>query len=208
MVWHTVPPPVKWMFPRRIWEGDPQDRSVYLTFDDGPVPDITDYILELLSQRGQCATFFMVGDNVRKHPQVARQVLDAGHRIGNHTYHHLNGFKTHKSVYLEDVKRCDQVLEEELGIKTALFRPPYGMMTSAQAGELALEKRLVMWSVLSRDYVQGISPGRVFSKTCQLTQPGAILVFHDQKKTQGILPLVLPQFLDFLKDEGFKTRLL
>ena len=205
---HQVPRWIQRLFPKRIWEGRSDNRQVYLTFDDGPVPGVTDFVLEELENRGQKATFFMVGDNVRKHPQLAKEVLQAGHSIGNHTFNHLHGFKTSTKDYLENVKVCDQIFEEKLGVASSLFRPPYGMMRPSQAREVSLEKSVVMWSVLTGDYDLRLSPQLVLREVKSRTSAGQIMVFHDQEKTRGHLQQFLPDYLDFLGDNGFTTGLL
>lgn len=208
MVWHTVPKYVQRLFPKRIWEGDSFDNQIYLTFDDGPVAGVTDYVLGELAKRGQNATFFMVGDNVRKNPELAREVLSAGHRIGNHTFNHLNGWKTPGSVYLRNVELCDVVLEEKLQVRTDLFRPPYGLIKQSQASILLGSKKMVMWNVLTGDYDKTLSASDLLKNSLRHTRPGSIVLFHDQQKTKEILPQVLPEFLDFLIERGLKTALL
>lgn len=205
---HLVPRWIQKFFPFRVWEGASNQRQIYLTFDDGPVPGITDFVLEELAKRGQKATFFMVGDNVRKHPQLGLAVLNAGHRLGNHTYHHLHGLKTRVNIYVDNVRACDSVMQEKLGIQTQLFRPPYGMMQPAQAKELLKFKTIVMWSLLSGDYDRSVSPDRLLLKIKPLTSAGKVIVFHDQEKTKGHLQKFLPDYLDFLNDEGFETAIL
>lgn len=205
---HRVPRWVQRFFPKRIWEGADENRQVYLTFDDGPVPVITDFVLEELSKRDQKATFFMVGDNVRKHPSLAKEVLNSGHQLGNHTYHHLHGLKTSGKVYLENVEACDRIFEEKLNQKSFLFRPPYGMMSPWQARQIAKQKQVVMWSLLTGDYDRKVSSDLVLNEIKPRTSPGQIIVFHDQEKTDGHLQKILPDYLDFLRDHGFKTAML
>jgi peptidoglycan/xylan/chitin deacetylase (PgdA/CDA1 family) len=208
MVWHSVPKAVQFIFPNRIWAGDASDDQVYLTFDDGPVPGITDFVLNELAKRGQKATFFMVGDNLRKHRSLGNEVFAAGHQIGNHTYNHLNGWKTSDQDYLKNIQIFDQELEASLGLKTTLFRPPYGLIRNSQAKAVLKSKKLIMWNVLSGDYDQRIDSSRVLSKSIQNTKSGSIVLFHDQQKTEEVLQKVLPGYLDFLLDKGFKTKLL
>ena len=208
MVWHTVPQAVQMLFPSRTWEGDPLANRVCLTFDDGPVPGVTDYVLNELAKRNQKATFFMVGDNIQKFPELARAVLESGHGIGNHTFNHLNGWKTANADYLENVRAFDSILEEKLGIQTDLFRPPYGLVKSSQAKVILESKKIVMWNVLSGDYHPAISTARILAKTKENTRSGSIVLFHDQQKTREVLPEVLPYFLDFLLERGLETALL
>jgi peptidoglycan-N-acetylglucosamine deacetylase len=205
---YEVPKLIQRLFPNRLWQIGTADSKIHLTFDDGPVPGVTDFVLDQLAKRGQIGTFFMVGENVQKHPCLAKGVLDSGHLIGNHTQHHLNGWKTDFRTYQEDVRRCDQALEEKLGVKTGFFRPPYGLMTSRQASVISQEKQIVMWSLLTRDYEKGLKSDQILFNSKKLTQPGKIVVFHDQEKTQSVIRKVLPDYLDFLLDRGLQTALL
>lgn len=208
MVWHTVPRPVQLFFPKRIWSGEASGNQVYLTFDDGPVPGVTDFVLNELAKRNQKATFFMVGDNLRKYPTLGKEVLESGHAIGNHTHNHLNGWKTNDSAYFKNITAFDQLLDTTLGIQTDLFRPPYGLIRSSQAKKVLNTKKLVMWNVLSGDYDKMIAPSRVLTKSVTHTRSGSIILFHDQQKTKDVIRKVLPSYLDFLIEKGFKTSLL
>jgi peptidoglycan/xylan/chitin deacetylase (PgdA/CDA1 family) len=205
---HRFPSWVEHLFPHRLWEGPSDGKSIYLTFDDGPVPGITDWVLEELGKRGQVATFFMVGDNVRKHPELALEVLARGHRVGNHTFHHLHGWRSSYRTYLQDVQACDEVLLAVLGVQTQLFRPPYGELGLRQARTLAKSKKIVMWSLLSYDFDSDLSPERILTEIKARTAPGKVVVFHDQQKTKMKLQQFLPNYLDFLAQAGYTTRLL
>ena len=208
MVWHTVPRAVQLLFPRRIWRKVPSENRICLTFDDGPVPGATDYVLNELAKRGQKATFFMVGDNIQKHTSLAKEVLAAGHRVGNHTFNHRNGWKTPDADYLGNIRAFDEVLGERFGIQTDLYRPPYGLMKSSQAKVVLESKKIVMWNVLSGDYDQSISSPRILEESKRNTVSGSIVLFHDQQKTQEVLPKILPEFLDFLIERRLETALL
>lgn len=208
MVWHTVPRPVQLFFPKRIWSGEASGNQVYLTFDDGPVPGVTDFVLNELAKRNQKATFFMVGDNLRKYPTLGKEVLESGHAIGNHTQNHLNGWKTNDATYFKNITDFDQLLDTTLGIQTELFRPPYGLIRSSQAKMVLNTKKLVMWNVLSGDYDKMIALSRVLAKSITHTRSGSIILFHDQLKTKDVIREILPSYLDFLIEKGFKTSLL
>jgi peptidoglycan/xylan/chitin deacetylase (PgdA/CDA1 family) len=208
MIWHTVPVLIQMLFPDRLWRKSAESNIVYLTFDDGPVQGVTDYVLEELAKRSQKATFFVVGDHVLKNPTLAQEIVNSGHKIGNHTFNHLNGWKTEKSVYLDNIELCDRVLSDVLGIKTKLFRPPYGMIKPSQAVEVSKFHQIVMWDMLSGDYDQSLKPELVLRKSIQNTKAGSIAVFHDQLKTKEILPTILPQYLDFIQESGWKTDVL
>jgi peptidoglycan/xylan/chitin deacetylase (PgdA/CDA1 family) len=199
-----IPP----LYPNRIWKGPSLAQKITLTFDDGPVPGITDWVLEELAKRGMKATFFMVGDNVRKHPDLAKAVAAAGHQLGHHTYHHLSGWTTSTKAYLEDVAACDAILADTVGETPRFFRPPYGWMSSGQAKGLAPAKKIVMWNLLSYDFDSNVSSETLIRACASRTAPGTIVVFHDQQKTQAQLKCVLPSYLDFLLAEGYTTQLL
>lgn len=196
------------LYPKRIWKGPGLGQKVTLTFDDGPVPGITDWVVEELAKRALTATFFMVGDNVRKHSSLAQEVVAAGHQLGNHTFHHLSGWKASTKTYLEDVAACDSVLEDTLGIQTAFFRPPYGWISPGQAQALSKQKTIAMWSLLSYDFDSSLAAEASLQKCKAQTRPGTILVFHDQEKTKDRLRKILPSYLDFLVGEGFETQVL
>lgn len=174
------------------------EKVIYLTFDDGPIPEITPGVLSILEERNIKATFFCVGENVKKHPDIFAQVSGAGHGIGNHTFHHLNGWKTPPAEYVEDVMRCDEYF------KTGLFRPPYGKFTPSQYFLLRKHFRIILWSVLSGDYNPGISKEQCLLNVVTHTKPGSIVVFHDSLKAKENLLYALPRFLDHFLNEGYR----
>ncbi|WP_373400046.1 polysaccharide deacetylase family protein [Algoriphagus halophilus] len=208
MVFHTVPLVIQRLFPQRIWSKNSEGNQVFLTFDDGPVPGVTDFVLQELSKRAMKATFFMVGDNVRKHSSLAKEVLSQGHQLANHTFHHLNGWKTKREKYVQDFLACNQIIEDQLGVQTKLFRPPYGLMTSAEAKEISKTHSIVMWNMLSGDYDLKLDAEEVLRKSIENTGPGSIVLFHDQQKTSSVLPKILPTYLDKLLDKGWTTATL
>lgn len=208
MVFHTVPLVIQRLFPQRIWSKNSEGNQVFLTFDDGPVPGVTDFVLQELSKRAMKATFFMVGDNVRKHSSLAKEVLSQGYQLANHTFHHLNGWKTKREKYVQDFLACNQIIEDQLGVQTKLFRPPYGLMTSAEAKEISKTHSIVMWSMLSGDYDLRLDAKEVLRKSIENTGPGSIVLFHDQQKTNSVLPKILPTYLDKLLDKGWTTATL
>lgn len=208
MLIHHVPNIVSGLFPQLIWNKCRQERKVYLTFDDGPVSGITEYVLELLHKRKMKATFFMVGDNICKNPKLAIEVLKSGHQIGNHTYHHLNGFHTKESVYLQDMEKCQEAIGVHLGINTDLFRPPYGRITRRQYKKVKDTHQVIMWDVLSGDFDSNQTSEKCLQKSIQYTKNGSIVVFHDQLKTKETLKRVLDPYLEFISDNGYETGLL
>ncbi len=205
---YQIPFFLPFLYSNRLWSGPASERKISLTFDDGPVPGITDWVLEELEKRGLKATFFMVGDNVRKHPALAQSVQAAGHQLGNHTYHHLSGWKTSTQTYLDDVASCDAILADIVGETPRFFRPPYGWMSPGQAKGLVPSKKIVMWNLLSYDFDPDLSSESLIRECTSRTAPGTIVVFHDQQKTKAQLMRVLPQYLDFLEGEGYTTQLL
>ncbi|SFT66849.1 Peptidoglycan/xylan/chitin deacetylase, PgdA/CDA1 family [Algoriphagus locisalis] len=208
MIWHTVPRLFQMIYPERIWKKSAADNTIFLTFDDGPVPGVTDFVLEELAKRNQNATFFVVGDNVAKNPSLAKDIVSSGHKIGNHTFNHLHGWKTEKSVYLDNIELCDKALQDVMGVRTKLFRPPYGLISSRQAVEVSKFKQIVMWSMLSGDYDQSLDPELVLRKSIKHSKEGCVAVFHDQLKTKELLPKILPQYLDYIQEMGWKTDVL
>ncbi len=205
---YQIPFFLPFIYSNRLWSGPASERKISLTFDDGPVLGITDWVLEELEKRSLKATFFMVGDNVRKHPALAQSVLAAGHQIGNHTYHHLSGWKTSTQTYLDDVASCDAILADTVGEAPRFFRPPYGWISPGQAKGLVPAKKIVMWNLLSYDFDPDLSSEILIRECTSRTAPGTIVVFHDQQKTKAQLKKALPDYLDFLVGEGYSTQLL
>jgi len=201
---HAVPQWIKAIAQGLMWAGPSAGKTLYLTFDDGPVPGPTEFVLDVLSAYGAKATFFAVGDNVRKNPAVARRVVAEGHTLANHTYSHVKGWQTPLQAYSEEVSKCHQVLMEVTGQAPMLFRPPYGRITPAQVHDLkALGYAIVMWSVLSADYDRNLSAGTCLVETYTRCQPGSIIVFHDSVKAAPRMEKTLPALLEALAKEGF-----
>lgn len=204
MYLHFTPALLHWLYPDLLWHMPRNSKTIYLTFDDGPIPEVTPRVLEILKHWNARATFFCVGENVHKHPAVLKQVLEQGHRLGNHTYHHLKGTRAATQTYLQNVEKCKQSLEACLPDKQQLlFRPPYGLFTKAQRNALAGEYRLVMWDVLSADYDAALSPETCLRKSIRYTRPGSIIVFHDSLKAWERLAWVLPRYLEHFSRKGY-----
>lgn len=206
MYLHKTPAFLQWLYPQLIWHRSRKEPVVYLTFDDGPVPVTTTYILDLLKSYGVQATFFCVGENILKYPELFTRLIDEGHSIGNHTMHHLNGWKNDNSNYLEDVGQCAATIRLH-GRLSDLFRPPYGKITRRQIRELG-DQRIIMWDVLSGDFDPSLSPERCLRKTLKAIRPGSVIVFHDNPKAQEKLEYVLPRVLDYLKQNKLEVRAL
>ncbi|NVN94679.1 MAG: polysaccharide deacetylase family protein [Bacteroidetes bacterium] len=177
-----------------IWEMQKGKNRIFLTFDDGPIPEITPDVLKILSDYNIKATFFCVGDNIRKHPDILQQIIENGHSIGCHTFHHLNGWKTTKVEYIENVKKFEGYLQ------TNLFRPPYGKASPAQINLLKEKYFTILWSVLSGDFDTKITGEQCLQNVIQNTVDGSIVVFHDSIKAKERLMYALPRFIEhFLK---------
>ncbi|WP_420385759.1 polysaccharide deacetylase family protein [Roseivirga sp.] len=192
-----------YVYPGLLWKVKTVEKVLYLTFDDGPIPELTEWVLSQLEQHQAKATFFCVGENIIKHPQIYRSILSAGHSVGNHTQHHLNGKKTEATQYLSDVEDCDQVMTNA-GSTTSLFRPPYGRLTNVQRKTLLQQKTIVMWDVLTQDYDQSINPELILKKSIAATSKGSIIVFHDNLKAEHNLKAVLPQYLQHFSSLGYR----
>lgn len=200
MYWHKNGFLLKWLYPWFVWHKSRSEKTIYLTFDDGPIPEVTEWVLHILQQYQAKATFFCVGDNIRKHPLVYEQVKQAGHTIGNHTYNHLNGWKTPKEVYMHNINQFEQAAGKDIH----LFRPPYGKITRQQAKIVRQTHQIIMWDVLSGDFDQNLSPAECLRKSIRYTEPGSIIIFHDSLKACKNLEYVLPQYLRHFHSLGYK----
>lgn len=206
MYLHKTPAMLKWLYPGLEWHGSREERTIYLTFDDGPVPEYTEFILGVLEKYQVRSTFFCVGDNVRKHPDIFQKVVSAGHSIGNHTMHHVKGWGMEPEDYMEDVAMCQAEMLSQ-GIDTNLFRPPYGRATRKQLSALG-DYRVIMWDVLSGDFDQSLSPARCYQKTIKAVRNGSYIVFHDNDKARERLFFVLPKLIDELLEQQFLFKAL
>jgi peptidoglycan-N-acetylglucosamine deacetylase len=195
------------LFPGFLWRKKRADRVIYLTFDDGPIPEVTDFVLEELAKYQARATFFCVGDNVRRHPAETQKVIRAGHRLGNHTFHHLKGWETTTAAYLENIAACDLVLTAAAGPEgPKLFRPPHGRLTWQQARLVKKNYQVVMWEVLTYDFDQHLAEAACLAQAIKNTRPGSIVVFHDSLKARRLLYYVLPRYLAHFAGQGYQFR--
>jgi peptidoglycan/xylan/chitin deacetylase (PgdA/CDA1 family) len=206
MIPHRTPFVLPWLYPSLTWRIPSEEKNIYLTFDDGPVHGPTDFAIDTLKQYSAKATFFCIGDNISKHPDVFRKIVSEGHAVGNHTFNHLNGWKTSSSIYLENIKKCDDVLSSHAS-STKLFRPPYGRITRNQIRLLA-SYTVVMWDVLSVDYAKSLSAERCLRNTIAATRNGSIVVFHDSYKAEKNMTHTLPRYLEYFSSKGYSFKTL
>lgn len=204
MMLFRTPKILQKIYPSLTWEFPTDEKEIRLTFDDGPIPEVTEFVLETLQKYNAKATFFCIGNNIKKHPAVFQKILADGHSIGNHTMHHLKGWKTQNHKYLEDVNDCEKEIEKYyLSQNKKIFRPPYGRITRSQIASLS-DFEIIMWTVLSQDYRQALSTERCLNETIRATKPGSIVLFHDSLKAEKNLTFVLPRFLETLSMSGYK----
>ena len=182
------------------WKIHTRQNEIFITFDDGPHPQITPFVLDCLKQFDAKATFFCIGKNVKEFPAIYEQLISAGHSVGNHTYHHLNGWKTENSEYFENIDLATRY------INSTLFRPPYGRISKRQATQLQPRFNIIMWDVLSGDFDVNLSPEKCLKNVTANTVPGSIIVFHDSEKAQTRLEYVLPKALQYFAKKGYFMR--
>lgn len=185
-----------------IWKIFTDKPVIYLTFDDGPIPEITPFILKTLDEFHAKATFFCVGENVKKHPEIYSEIVRSGHKTGNHTFNHLNGWKTHSVKYIDNINKCTDYFSSDL------FRPPYGKLKPSQLRKIKKEFSVVLWTVLSYDFDQQVSKEDCLNNVLTYTDNGAVVVFHDNLKAKNNLFYSLPRFLDFFTKKGYKFEIL
>ncbi|MBT4337339.1 MAG: polysaccharide deacetylase family protein [Bacteroidetes bacterium] len=187
-----------YIFNRFTFRENVSEKKVFLTFDDGPTTEVTPWILEVLERYQAKATFFCVGENVVKQNVLYQQIIDAGHRTGNHTYNHLNIKDVTRSSYINNVTKCSHV------VNSRLFRPPYGKIRPTIAKRLKrMGYKLVMWTILSYDFDTDLSPGFILRKIIRQTRPGSIIVFHDNVKAFQNLQILLPRYIAYMKNQGY-----
>ncbi len=191
------------LYPNFVWRKPTQEKIIYLTFDDGPIPEVTEFVLETLAAYNAKATFFCIGNNIQKHPDIFQKVINDGHGIGNHTFNHLKGWATDDKVYFENIAQCKDEMVSR-GVATNLFRPPYGRIKRSQADVVSPDYQIVMWDVLSGDFSLKLSPKTVLEKTLKHTEAGSIVLFHDSIKANENMSYALPRFLQHFSEKGFR----
>lgn len=216
--------PSKWLrrlYPGALWRVNPEEKAVYLTFDDGPIPEVTPWVLDLLERYGVKATFFMVGDNISKYPEIFRLVVEQGHRMGNHTFNHIRGFSRKYFTsysYLENTEKAYDLMRDQMKglncsesqLRPLLFRPPHGHMGWAQYITLKRRYRIVMWDLVTRDYSKKLRGPQVLANVLRYTRNGSIITFHDSLKSwqNGNLQYALPRAIEFFMEEGYQMKML
>ncbi|MBL7870515.1 MAG: polysaccharide deacetylase family protein [Cyclobacteriaceae bacterium] len=196
-----------WILPELIWRVPTEKKEIFLTFDDGPVPGPTEFVLDALAKFNAKATFFCIGDNIRKHSEIFVKILSAGHSIGNHTFGHLKGWDYSTKDYVNNIELCTNqiatVSNRQSTVDSGLFRPPYGRITKAQIRSVKQTHKIIMWDVLTQDYRQSLNKEYCLAKSVKVSRPGSIVVFHDSLKAERNLSYVLPKYLEHFSREGY-----
>ena len=192
---------LRWIYPKAYWRMDPREHSVYLTFDDGPIPEATPFILDTLSKYGVKATFFMVGDNVRKYPHLFERIKAEGHQIGNHTYNHMGSVRHTLRTYVKNTNKANELIHSKY------FRPPHGWMRPAAYIWLNRKYKVVMWDVVTRDYSKLLTAEDVVNNIKTYTRNGSIITFHDSLKSIDKLQTALPESLEWLISQGYQFKI-
>ena len=194
------------LFLNQIWGFSTKEKTIYLTFDDGPTPKITDWVLDILKQYNAEATFFCIGKNIEQYPEIFQQIIEQGHTVANHTFNHEKGWKTNTKEYLQSILKTEKLLQKSkiLTQKSQLFRPPYGKIKPSQTTLLLKNNyKIIMWSVLSGDFDATITTEKCLNNVINNTENGSIIVFHDSIKAFDKLQIVLPQVLEYFSNKGY-----
>ena len=202
-----TPSLIKFVFRNLVWSFSKKEKVIYLTFDDGPTPEITEWTLQELNKYNAKATFFCIGKNIQQHPEIFQKIIENNHSIGNHTHNHLNGIKTTTSNFIKNIEDSENCIQKNSKLKTQnskLFRPPYGKMKFSQSKIIKTKGyKIIMWDVLSADFDTSISKEKCLENVIRNTKNGSIIVFHDSEKATKNLQFVLPQLLEYYTYKGF-----
>ncbi len=193
---------IRWFYPQSLWRVKTKEKVAYLTFDDGPIPEVTPWVLELLKKEKIKATFFCVGENVKKHPEVYQRVISEGHRTGNHTFNHLQSFRTPSNQYLKNIEVSEQYMHSKL------FRPPHGQLRPRILKAIQKKYSVVFWDLLSCDFDASKSPEDCFEIVRKKARPGSVIVFHDSLKAEKNMKYALQKTISHLKKQGYRFELI
>ena len=204
-----IPSIIKTLFFNQVWTIPNNEKKIYLSFDDGPIPEVTPWVLNILKQYNVKATFFCIGDNVRKYPEVFKQIISEGHQIANHSFNHLNGWQTDSKKYIENVIEAENEISKHTNSSLKLFRPPYGKIKPNQSYKLRkLGFKIIMWDILSKDYDVNLLPENCELNVIQNVSSGSVIIFHDSKKASKNLSGSLPSVIEKLQKAGYTFGLL
>lgn len=201
---YRIPDILRFVYPKAVWRCSSHKRCIYLTFDDGCVPEVTPKVLEILENERIKATFFCVGENVEKYPLLFKELQSRGHQVGNHTYNHLKGINVSSDDYLANIARADKLIGNKL------FRPPYGRITPVQMKALRdrYGYKIILWDLITNDFNKNLSPSEIMRNIKRYTRNGSIVVFHDSVKAAPNMLAVLPEAIKWWKEEGYEFRTL
>ncbi len=207
--WYKIPFFYKWLYPNGLYRVPTNKKEIFITFDDGPVPELTQFVLQELQKHEAKATFFCVGDNITKYPSIFESIISQNHTIGNHTYNHLNGFEHDNNTYFENIKKCDDIINlNHRESNKYWYRPPYGKITFNQMKYLEKIYKIVFWDVISYDFDKLLSPEMCLKNVIKNTTNGSIVVFHDNIKAKKNLEYVLPRYLEYYTSKGYTFKAL
>lgn len=205
LYWIKTSSLIKRLFNNQVWAISNAENKIYLTFDDGPTPEVTEWVLSVLNTHNIKATFFCIGNNIEKYPEIFKKIIQEGHSIGNHTFYHKNGWKTSTDDYLKDTTSCKSTINNQHFQISNLFRPPYGKIKPSQSSKLRkLGYKIIMWDILSGDFDNAISQEKCLQNATQKVTSGSIIVFHDSEKAFKNLKFALPKTIENLLGKGFK----
>ena len=193
-----TPSLTKYLFPSLVWKKNTDQKKIWLTFDDGPDEKVTPYLINVLEKFNIKATFFVIGNQAKKHPELVKLIINNGHKIGNHSFSHLNGFSTNSNTYLEDVEQAKKYIDSDI------FRPPYGKITPFQIKNLKKDFKIIMWDIMSWDFKENIYPNKIYKNVIDNVENGSIILFHNNLKSYKNLKNSLEIILEKLKDKGYQ----
>jgi len=193
-----TPSIAKYLFPSLVWKKNTDQKKIWITFDDGPDEKVTPYLINVLAEFNIKATFFIIGNQAKKHPELVKLIINSGHKIGNHSFSHLNGFNTDNNKYLEDVEQAKKYIDSDI------FRPPYGKITPFQIKNLKRDFKIIMWDIMSWDFKENISSNKILRNVMDNVESGSIILFHNNLKSYNNLKKSLELILKKLKEQEYQ----